>query len=127
MSEPSPQKMRIPIKIDVENVGILEGEFVRFYAPLTIRDLLKMMPIEGFAARWEYTVYIQINLKKGAEKITEKINPGDILYWPPGPYLLLSFRAASPPSQVVKIGKIEKNYEILQQVKPGSRIRLTLR
>ncbi|MEM1583175.1 MAG: cyclophilin-like fold protein [Nitrososphaerota archaeon] len=127
MSEPPSHKMRIPINIDIEEVGILEGEFIRFYAPLTIRELLKMMPIEGFAAKWGYAVYIQVNLKRGAEKPAEKINPGDILYWPPGPYLLLSFKEATPPSQSVRIGKIDKNYGLLEQVKPGSRIRFILK
>lgn len=127
MFEHTSRKMRVPINIDIEDVGILEGEFIQFYAPLTIRDLLKMMPLEGFASKWEYAVYIQINLRRGAEKIADKINPGDILYWPPGPYLLLSFKEAIPPSQSVRIGKIEKKYEILEKVKPGSRIKIILK
>lgn len=127
MSEISPQKMRIPVNISIEDVGILEGELLRFYAPLTVRDLLKIMPLEGFAARWDYAVYIQINLKRGAEKIIDKINSGDILYWPPGPYILIAFREATPPSQIVRVGRVEKNFEELEKVRPGSRIRITFK
>lgn len=127
MSQVSPQKMRIPINIIIEEVGVLEGEFIRFYAPLTVSDLLKMMPLEGFAARWDYAVYIQINFKRGAEKIIDKINSGDILYWPPGPYLLIAFREAPSPSQIVRIGRVEKNYEELEKAKPGLRVRITFK
>jgi len=126
-SEILPQKMRIPVNISIEGVGILEGELVRFYAPLTVRDLLKIMPLEGFAARWDYAVYIQINLMRGAEKIIDKINSGDILYWPPGPYILVAFREATPPSQMVRVGRVEKNFEELEKVRPGSRIRITFK
>lgn len=126
MYEASPQKIRIPITISVESVGVLEGELIRFYAPLTVRDLLRIMPLEGFAAKWDYAVYIQVSLQRGAERKTDKVTGGDILYWPPGPYLLIAFREAIPPSQIVKVGRIEKNYEEIERVKPGSRIRITL-
>lgn len=116
--------MRIPLRIDVEDIGILEGELVRFYAPLTVKDLLKMIPLEGFLAKWDYAVYFQIDLRRGAEKISSKISRGDMLFWPPGPYILIAFRDASPPSQMVRIGQVKHGYEELVRVKPGSKIRI---
>lgn len=117
---------RIPVKVYLEDVGEFKGEFIRFHAPSTIRELLKLMPLEGFAAKWDYAVYFQINFKRGAEKIVSKISPGDILYWPPGPYIVLSFRESFPPAQIVKIGEMKEGVGEIFKVKHGSRIRITL-
>ncbi|MCS7125319.1 MAG: cyclophilin-like fold protein [Aigarchaeota archaeon] len=125
MSKPSDQMMRIPLEISIEDIGILEGEFVRFYAPLTIKDLLKMIPLEGFLAKWDYAIYFQIDLKRGAEKIVSKVSGGDILFWPPGPYLLIAFKDATPPSQMVRVGRVGEKYGELARAKPGSRIRIS--
>jgi hypothetical protein len=40
---------RTPLKIIVEGVGEVPGEFVRFLSPLTVEALLKLLPLEGRA------------------------------------------------------------------------------
>ena len=113
---------RIPIRIRIEGLGELDGEFIRFYAPLTVRELLTMLPIGGAIALWDYAIYFQIELYRGAEKPVKKIKPGDILYWPPGRAIVLVFATASPPAQATKIGEFRGDYERLRNVKPGARI-----
>ncbi|MCD6342069.1 MAG: hypothetical protein J7L83_04400 [Thaumarchaeota archaeon] len=115
---------RIPIKVEIENVGEFNGELIRFYAPLTVQEIAKMLPIEGAAASWDYAVYFEIELSRGVEKEIKKVKPGDILYWPPRSYVLLAFAEAASAAQMMKIGRFEGNYEKLRDVKPGSRIKI---
>jgi len=116
---------RVPIKIEVEDVGVFEGELIRFYAPLTVRALLKMLPVGGATALWDYAVYFQVGLSRGAEKPVSRIKPGDLLYWPPGDYIALAFAEASPPAQMTKIGEFKGDYEKLRAAKPGARIKIS--
>ncbi len=115
---------RIPIKIEIENIGSFDGELIRFYAPMTVRDLLKILPIGGAVALWDYAIYFQIGLSRGAEKPVNRIKPGDILYWPPGDCIALAFAEASPPAQVTKVGEFKGDYDRLRATRPGSRIRM---
>ncbi len=116
---------RIPVRIEVEGVGSFEGELIRFYAPMTVRALLNMLPIGGAIALWDYAIYFQIELSRGAEKIVRRIKPGDILYWPPGSCIALAFSEASPPAQMVKIGEYKGDYEKLRGARAGARIRIS--
>ncbi len=119
LSEP-----RISIRILVEGAGEFQGELIRIHAPLTVQEFSRRLPIEGFAARWDYAIYIQTEVRRGAEKTVKSIRRGDILYWPMGGYLALAFRDYEPPAQMVKIGEFRGEYERLEKVRPGSRVRL---
>lgn len=115
---------RIPIKIIVEKIGEFNGEFIRFYAPLTIEYLLKNMPLEGFAGIMDYCIFFETKISIGAEKILDRASKGDICYWPPRNAICLFFKDAIPPAQTVRIGKFFNKIESLINTKPGSRIRI---
>ncbi len=113
---------RIPIKIEIEGFGLLHGELIRFYAPLTVRSLATMLPIGGAIAKWNYAIYFQVPLDRGAEKPVDRVTAGDILYWPPGNCIALAFADAIPPAQMTKIGRYQADYEKLKMVQVGTRI-----
>lgn len=113
---------RIPIEIDVENIGRFKGELIRFYAPLTVQEIAKILPVEGAAALWDYAVYFEVEVFRGLEKEVKKARRGDILFWPPRSYILLAFAEAIPAAQMMKIGEFRGEYEKLKDIKPGSRI-----
>lgn len=115
---------RIPIKIIVEKIGEFNGEFIRFYAPITIEYLLKNMPLEGFAGIMEHCIFFETKISIGAEKTINKVIPGDIGYWPPRNAICLFFKEAIPPVQTVRIGKFSDKIEDLINTKQGSRIRI---
>lgn len=115
---------RTPVRIVVERVGELKGELVRIYAPITVETLARKLPLEGFAAKWEFGVYFQINIARGAEKEVRRVKAGDIGYWPPSQAICLFFADATPPAQMVKIGNITDDPKILSNAKSGSRIRI---
>jgi hypothetical protein len=118
---------RIPIKIIIEKIGEFNGEFIRFYAPITIEYLLKNMPLEGFAGIMDYCIFFETKISIGAEKTINKVIPGDICYWPPRNAICLFFKEAIPPVQTVRIGKFFNNIENLVNTKQGSRIRILLK
>jgi len=116
---------RIPIRIRIEEFGELEGELIRFYAPLTVRELLGMLPISGAVALWDYAIYFQTEIERGVEKQVAKIKAGDILYWPPRKYILLAFADAAPPVQMMKLGEFSGEFEKLRNMRPGARVRIS--
>ncbi|RLG06520.1 MAG: hypothetical protein DRN68_06820 [Thaumarchaeota archaeon] len=116
---------RIPIRVVFEEVGEYDGELIRFYAPVTVQQLLKLLPIEGIAAKWDYAVYFQIDLRRGAEREVKRVMAGDILYWPPGQYLVIAYKDAVPPAQMVKVGRLKGDLVRLEDLRPGARVRMT--
>ena len=108
----------------MEGAGSFEGELIRIYAPLTVQEFFRKLPIEGFAAKWDYAVYIQTDVRRGAEKTIKTVKAGDILYWPMGGYMALAFKDTEPPAQMVKIGEFSGDYERLRSVRPGARVRV---
>jgi len=113
---------RIPIRIEIEGLGELDGELIRFYAPLTVSTFVKMLPIGGAIAKWDYAIYFQVPLERGAEKPVSRVSAGDILYWPPGSCIALAFADAAPPAQMIKIGRYQADYERIKLVRVGARI-----
>ena len=113
---------RVPVEVIVENIGKFEGELIRFYAPLTVQEIVRMLPIEGAAALWDYAVYFEIGISRGLEKEVKKVKPGDILFWPPRSYVLLAFAEAMPAAQMMKIGEFKGDYSKLKEARPGSKI-----
>ncbi len=116
---------RIPIRVAFEEAGEYEGELVRFYAPITVQQLLKLLPIEGAVAKWDYAVYFQIDLRRGAEREVKQVKAGDILYWPPSQYLVIAYKEAIPPAQMVKVGRLKGDLSRLKDLRPGARVRMT--
>lgn len=113
---------RIPVKIEIEELGQFDGELIRFHAPLTVSALVRMLPIGGAVAKWDYALYFQVPLDRGAEKPVSRVSAGDILYWPPGSYVVLAFADATPPAQMTKVGRYQADYEKLKTAKVGARI-----
>ena len=113
---------RVPVEVIVENIGKFEGELIRFYAPLTVQEIVRMLPIEGAAALWDYAVYFEIGISRGLEKEVKKVKPGDMLFWPPRSYVLLAFAETMPAAQMMKIGEFKGDYSKLKEVRLGSKI-----
>ncbi len=118
---------RIPVIVSIEGLGELEAEFVRFFAPMTVDELVRKMPIEGFLASWDNAVYIVTEISRGAEKPTQKLKKGDIFYWPPGRVLGIAVEEHTPRVQTVKVGRLISGFELLQQARQGSRMRFLQR
>ena len=117
---------RVAIKIQVDNSGDAEGEFIRHLAPRTVEAFLKKMPLEGRTAVWKEQVYFEVPVKIGEEKPTTQVKKGTITYWPMGSALCIFFGDSQPYSPVNVVGQVTKNLELFESVRSGVRIRVQL-
>lgn len=115
---------RIPVKFLMEAVGEAEGELVRYLAPRTVDAVVKLLPVEGRAARWKEEIYFEISVKMGEEKAKSVVEKGAIAYWPMGNALCIFYGESQPYSPVNIIGKVTKNLHLFSQIGSGKKIRV---
>lgn len=115
---------RIGVIIRIHGVGVVEGELVRFLAPLTVEALLRRLPIEGRAHPIEGGLRLLIGLRRGEEKPVRSVEAGIIAYWPMEDSLCLYHSPARPYTPVNRVGRITEGLELLRGVRSGSRIRV---
>ncbi|OGD56481.1 hypothetical protein A3K78_11170 [Candidatus Bathyarchaeota archaeon RBG_13_52_12] len=113
---------RTPIRIKIAEVGEAPGELNRLTAPLTVGDILKMLPINGRTVPAHGCVSIILGLKRGAEKPVTQVDAGTIAYWPRTGSLCIYPEATRTYGPVNKIGRVTGNLEIFKNLKSGSRI-----
>ncbi len=116
--------IRVPVKVWIENVGEYEAELIKFLAPATVTELVRLLPIEGMAGLWDYAVYIETHVVRGAERSVEEVEHGDMIFWPPTGALGFVFKKAKPYAQTVKVGKLSGDLTVLAKTRPGVRIRV---
>ncbi|MEM2576755.1 MAG: cyclophilin-like fold protein [Candidatus Bathyarchaeia archaeon] len=115
---------RILVKFIIEGLGEAKGELMKFLSPKTVEAILKVLPVEGYAAIWKEEVYFKVPVKVGAEKPRDKVATGDLAYWPLGSDICIFYGKSQPYSSVNLIGKITENLEVFKQVKEGVKISL---
>ena len=114
----------IPVKFLIEDVGEAKGELIRYLAPRTVDTLVKMLPLEGRAARWKEEIYFEIPVKMGDEKAKSTVENVAIAYWPMGNALCIFHGETQPYSPVNVMGKVTKNLHLFAQTGSGKKIRL---
>ncbi|MCS6788556.1 MAG: hypothetical protein NZ733_04610 [Aigarchaeota archaeon] len=110
--------------MEIEGLGSLRAELKRFMAPMTYDEIVRKLPLSGAAAKWDYAVYVQVDIKRGAEKPIYSISPGDVLYWATNGSIIFVFRRSQPPTHSVRIGVLLDDPSPLESVRPGSRIQI---
>jgi hypothetical protein len=113
---------RVPIIIKVAEVGEAAGELNRLTAPLTVGDILKVLPINGRTVPAQGCVSIILGLKRGTEKPVTQVEAGTIAFWPRAMSLCIYPEATKTYGPVNKIGRVTGNLEIFRNLKSGSRI-----
>jgi hypothetical protein len=112
----------LDVVLRVEGVGDLRGKLKRYLAPMTFDSIVRRLPLSGGLVISGATAYFQIEIKRGSEKEARRVEPGDILYWPALPALLIILEPVASPPQAVKIGSLIDSPEPLRKAKQGSRI-----
>ncbi|NVM38120.1 MAG: hypothetical protein HWN81_21180 [Candidatus Lokiarchaeota archaeon] len=116
--------MSVPIKINLFGIGTIEGNIIRYIAPLTADALIDKLPLVlrgrfSFGSK-KYWTLPGLEIYKGANnKSKTEIEKGDILYNPKTDELIISLEDTEMPNKVNKIGKVTTNLEILLQARNG--------
>lgn len=118
------KRSRIPVVFMLEGIGKAYGTLVKIYAPLTVEEIVKSLPLEGRASLWGEEVYFLIPVKRGEEKARLTVDKGDIAYWPMGTALCVFLASIKPYSPVNLVGKMGKGLELFERVKSGTKIRV---
>jgi hypothetical protein len=113
---------RVPILVKIAGIGEASGELNRLTAPLTVGDILKILPINGRTVPSQGCVSILLGLKRGTEKSVTQVEAGTIAYWPRTGSLCIYPEAAKTYGPVNKIGRLTNGLEIIKNLKSGSRI-----
>ncbi|MGB9960064.1 MAG: cyclophilin-like fold protein [Candidatus Bathyarchaeales archaeon] len=121
------------IKITFESGVTITCE-IRFNEnPRTAEALMKALPFEARAEFWGKEIYFAAPFKTSLEKAKDKVEYGDVAYWPEGPALCLFFgpTLSSPSPDIIKpyspvnvIGKILDDPKILEKVNEGETLKV---
>jgi hypothetical protein len=116
--------MSIKIKIDLFGIGILKGEILRVYAPLTTDAIVNKLPIVlrgrfSFGSKAYWTLP-GIEIYKGHNpKSVKSVEKGEIVYNPKTDELVIILENIEMPNKVNKVGRVSNNLEILLNAKNG--------
>ncbi len=117
------------IRFRAPSIGSVEAELTE-ENPETAEAIWRALPIEGIAERWGDEIYFSTPIELGEENGRERVDVGEVAYWPPGRALCIFFgptpvsrdneiRAASP---VNVFARILGDAGVFRRVKAGERI-----
>jgi hypothetical protein len=112
----------IPVKIELEGVGIARGVLKRFLSPLTVGRIVDSLPLSGRIARWKEEVYFEVPVRVGPEKPRSRVEAGALAYWPMGSAICIFYGKSQPYSPVNLIGEVTDNLEIFREAAEGTAI-----
>jgi len=113
---------KIPIKITLVDRGKAKGYLNRLTAPLTVQEILKILPLNTRTSPAMGFVSVIIGIKRGTEKPVDQVKAGTIGYWPRGDAITIYPKNVKPYGPVNKIGVIEEGLELFHGLRSRSRI-----
>jgi hypothetical protein len=116
----SPSK--IPIKMILIDKGEATGYLNRLTAPLTVGEIMNMLPLNTRTSPAMGLVSIIVGIKRGTEKPVDQVKAGTIGYWPRGDAITIYTKDARPYGPVNRIGVVENGLELFKGLRSGSRI-----
>ena len=113
---------KIPIKITVIDRGEAKGYLNRLTAPLTVQEMLKILPLNTRTSPAMGFVSIIVGIKRGAEKPVDEVKAGTIGYWPRGDAITIYPKDMKPYGPVNRIGVVEEGLELFNGLRSRSRV-----
>ena len=116
--------MSLKIKIDLLGIGTINGEMIRYLAPLSADAIINKLPINlrgrfGFGSKIYWTL-LGIEIYKGTNSKSKKnVVKGDIVYNPQSDELIFILENTELQMKVNQIGKVTENLEFFLQAKNG--------
>ena len=106
--------MKIKCKDFVSEIELNDSETAK-----AIKDTL---PITGNAQCWQEEVYFEIPVARELENGVERVEQGDVTYWPNGKCFCVFYGQSQPISAVTVIGKVKTNLDKFKEVVDGEEI-----
>lgn len=113
---------KTPISISIIDKGEASGYLNRLTAPLTVEEILKILPINSRTSPAMGFVSVLLGIKRGPEKPVNSVKAGTIGYWPRGDSLIICPRDFRPYGPVNRIGEITEGLELFKGLRSGNRI-----
>lgn len=110
---------RLPIQLEFDKKILINGVLIRFYSPLTISKLVRILPIENKVHyNSDNFIYIETNLIVGSEKARLTFSKGDIAFLPANNSICIFLKDVKHASMnlIGKIMDIEKLNEVTKKV-----------
>ena len=117
-------KMSMKIKIDLFGIGTINGEIIRYLAPLSADAIINKLPIIlrgrfSFGSKVYWTLPGLEIYKGNNTKSNKNVEKGDIIYNPKSDELLFILEGTELQTKVNKIGKVTENLDFFLQAKNG--------
>ena len=90
----------------------------------TAAQIEKALPISGNTEVWQEEIYFEIPVVADLENGRERVESGDVTYWPNGRCFCVFFGKSQPISAVTVIGKVKNNLDKFKEIRQGDRISL---
>jgi len=116
---------RIRVVFRFDNDFLVEGELNRVYAPRTVEEIVRSMPLEGIVDVSDGILYFPTNLALGAEKPVPRLQSGSIAYWPLCGGICLSLEPVLAKLNMSLIGRTMTDLRGLRAIRSGSSVRLS--
>lgn len=118
--------MKLKVRIRSESIGELAAELTDEYSPRTFNEVVRVLPVEGYASLWGKEVYFPIPVYVPEENAVDVVEKGTVAYWPPGHSLCIFWgptpasrhkNEVRPASPVNVIGRVLGELEVLSNIR----------
>jgi hypothetical protein len=120
----------VPIKIELFGIGTLEGQIIRYIAPLSADAIIDKIPFVmrgrfSFGSK-KYWTLPGLGIYKGPNsKSVKDVNTGDIIYNPKTDEIIIIIEHLQMPNKVNKVGEVNSNLELLLNAKNGLKTKIS--
>lgn len=120
----------IPIKLELFGIGTIEGQIIRYIAPLSADAIIEKLPINLrgrfiFGSK-NYWTLPGLGIFKGLNsKSVKEVEKGDIIYNPKTDELVILIENMQMPNKVNKVGKVNSNLELLLEARNGLNMKIS--
>ena len=103
----------------ISEKGTANGEVFKHFAPRTVNDLLRSLPLQGRANRANSFIYMTSKLIVGGEKRRTTFSRSEMAFLPLNGSICLFLMESKVERPMNPIGRITSGMEVLDGVTPG--------
>jgi hypothetical protein len=110
---------RIPIRITISEKGTANGDVFKHFAPRTVNDFLRSLPLQGRVNHANSFVYMTSKLIVGGEKRRTAFSRNEMAFLPLNGSICIFLMESKVERPMNPIGRITSGMEVLDTVTQG--------